>query len=35
MKMEAEGKGIFEILSKQAEGYQKLMKAAGDDSAVR
>jgi len=32
MKMEAEGKGIFEILSKQAEGYQKLMKAAGDDS---
>ena len=32
LKMEAEGKGIFEILSKQAEGYQKLMKAAGDDS---
>ncbi len=32
LKMEAEAKGIFEILSKQAEGYQKLMKAAGDDS---
>jgi len=32
VKMEAEGKGIFEILSKQAEGFQRLMKAAGDDS---
>lgn len=32
MKMEAEAKGIYEILSKQAEGYQQLMKAAGDDS---
>ncbi|MCL1821490.1 MAG: SPFH domain-containing protein [Prolixibacteraceae bacterium] len=32
MKMDAEAKGIFEILSKQAEGYKKLMTAAGDDS---
>lgn len=32
MKMEAEAKGIYEILSKQAEGYQQLMRAAGDDS---
>jgi len=30
--MEAEGRGIFEVLSKQAEGFQKIMKAAGDDS---
>jgi len=30
--MEAEAKGIYEILSKQAEGYRQLMKAAGDDS---
>lgn len=32
LKMEAEGRGVFEILSKQAEGYQKLMSAAGDDA---
>ncbi|MFC2104399.1 flotillin family protein [Bacteroidota bacterium] len=32
MKMAAEGKGIFEILSKQAEGFEKLVKATGDDS---
>ncbi len=32
LKMDAEAKGIFEILSKQAEGYQKLMNAAGNDS---
>jgi flotillin len=32
LKMEAEAKGIFEVLSKQAEGYKQLMKAAGDDS---
>lgn len=32
MKMDAEAKGIFEVLSKQAEGYKKLMTAAGDDS---
>ncbi len=32
LKMEAEGRGIFEVLSKQAEGFQKIMKAAGDDS---
>ncbi|HOP04268.1 MAG TPA: SPFH domain-containing protein [Tenuifilaceae bacterium] len=30
MKMEAEGKGIFEILTKQAEGFEKLSKAAGN-----
>lgn len=32
MKMEAEAKGIFEILSKQAEGFDKLVKAAGNNS---
>lgn len=32
MKMAAEGKGIFEILSKQAEGFEKLVKATGNDS---
>ncbi|TND10128.1 MAG: hypothetical protein FD123_376 [Bacteroidetes bacterium] len=32
MKMEAEAKGIFEILSKQAEGFERLVKAAGDSS---
>ncbi len=32
MKMEAEAKGIFEILSKQAEGFDQLVKAAGNDS---
>ncbi len=31
MKMAAEGKGIFEILSKQAEGFDQLVKAAGND----
>lgn len=30
MKMQAEGKGILEILSKQAEGFEKLTKAAGN-----
>ncbi len=37
MKMEAEAKGIFEILSKQAEGFKKLVAASGNDatSAVR
>ncbi|MDY0200660.1 MAG: SPFH domain-containing protein [Bacteroidales bacterium] len=30
MKMEAEGKGIFEILTKQAQGFEKLNKAAGN-----
>jgi flotillin len=30
MKMQAEGKGILEILSKQAEGFEKLAKAAGN-----
>jgi flotillin len=30
MKMEAEAKGIFEILTKQAEGFEKLNKAAGN-----
>jgi flotillin len=32
LKMDAEARGIFEILSKQAEGYQKLMNATGNDS---
>jgi len=32
LKMAAEGKGIFEILSKQAEGFQKLVNATGDDA---
>ncbi|HQP04936.1 MAG: flotillin family protein [Bacteroidales bacterium] len=31
MKMEAEGKGIYEILTKQADGFEKLVKAAGSD----
>uniref|UniRef100_UPI003217289E flotillin family protein n=1 Tax=uncultured Draconibacterium sp. TaxID=1573823 RepID=UPI003217289E len=32
MKMEAEGKGMYEILSKQAEGFDHLVKAAGNDA---
>ena len=32
LKMAAEGKGIYEILSKQAEGFEKLVKAAGGDA---
>ncbi len=32
MKMAAEGKGIFEILSKQAEGFEMLVKSTGGDS---
>jgi len=32
LKMEAEAKGIFEILSKQAAGFDKLVDAAGDDA---
>lgn len=37
MKMEAEAKGIFEILSKQAEGFEKLVAAGGNNAtdAVR
>jgi flotillin len=31
-KMEAEAKGTMEILSKQAEGFQKLIEAANNDS---
>ena len=31
MKMAAEGKGIFEILSKQAEGFKMLVEAAEND----
>jgi flotillin len=31
MKMEAEAKGIYEILSKQAQGFDKLVQAAGTD----
>ena len=30
--MQAEAKGILEILSKQAEGFDKIVKAAGDNS---
>jgi flotillin len=30
-KMEAEAKGLFQILTKQAEGYEKMVKAAGGD----
>jgi flotillin len=33
-KMEAEGRGTLEILSKQAEGFQELVKAAGDTPAA-
>ncbi|PKK94987.1 MAG: flotillin [Tenericutes bacterium HGW-Tenericutes-5] len=33
-KMEAEGRGTLEILSKQAEGFQALVKAAGDTPAA-
>jgi flotillin len=32
MKMEAEGKGLFEILSKQASGFEQLVAAAGNSS---
>ncbi|MBU2650656.1 MAG: flotillin family protein [Bacteroidetes bacterium] len=32
MKMEAEGKGIFEILDKQAEGFKELVQAAEKDA---
>lgn len=30
-KMEAEAKGLFEILTKQAQGYEQVVKAAGGD----
>lgn len=32
MKMEAQAKGIYEILSKQAEGFDRLVKATGNNS---
>lgn len=32
MKMQAEGKGIYEILSKQADGFKQLVNAAGNDA---
>lgn len=32
-KMEAEARGLFEILTKQAEGYEKVVQAAGGSSA--
>ncbi|MFV0376583.1 MAG: flotillin family protein [Mangrovibacterium sp.] len=32
MKMEAQAKGIYEILSKQAEGFEMLVKATGNNS---
>ncbi len=31
-KMEAEAKGLYEILTKQAEGYDKMIRAAGGDA---
>ena len=31
--MEAEAKGLLEILTKQAEGYEQVVKAAGGDPA--
>ena len=31
-KMEAEAKGLYEILTKQAQGYDKMIQAAGDDA---
>ena len=31
-KMEAEAKGLFEILTKQASGYDKMIQAAGCDA---
>jgi flotillin len=31
-KMEAEAKGLYEILTKQAEGYDRMIKAAGGDA---
>ena len=31
MEMEAEAKGLFEILTKQAEGYKEVVAAAGGD----
>ena len=30
--MEAEAKGLFQILTKQAEGYDKMIQAAGGDA---
>lgn len=32
LKMEAEGKGMLEILSKQADGFKRMVEAAGNDS---
>lgn len=32
MKMEAQAKGIYEVLSKQAEGFDMMVKAAGNNS---
>ncbi|MDP2338573.1 MAG: SPFH domain-containing protein [Bacteroidota bacterium] len=32
MKMDAQARGIYEILSKQAEGFEHLVKAAGNNS---
>ncbi len=32
MKMDAEARGILQILSKQAEGFEKIVKAAGNNS---
>ena len=32
MKMDAQARGIYEILSKQAEGFEQMVKAAGNNS---
>lgn len=32
LKMDAEARGIYEVLSKQADGFRQLVSAAGDDS---
>jgi flotillin len=32
LKMDAEAKGLYEILTKQAEGFDRIVKAAGDNS---
>jgi len=32
LKMDAQARGIFEILSKQAEGFEQMVKAAGNNS---
>ena len=33
-KMEAEAKGLYEILTRQAQGYDKMVQAAGGDATA-